>query len=405
MKVDVKEISEVEKEVKIEIPADDIAKEREKTIGDLQKKVSVKGFRKGKTPASVLEKMYADRIDYELTERVIQEKISAVLEEHRFVPVVRPALNNVEYAKGQPFSFGFKVDIKPTLDFSSDLYSRLKLSRPDPAATDEEVAAELARLQDRQAALVPVDEGTALAKGLVAIIDFEGTIDGKPFSGGSATNFSVEVAQGKMLPEFDNALPGMTVGEKKTISLHFPEEYPAAELKGKDAQFVITLQDIKRKSLPALDDEFAKDLEAESLAALKERIAAGITEQKEKMSRPILYQRVIDILQEKIQCPIPTALLEREKQMTGRSEEEAAKRLKADFILEAVARQQNCTLNEDDLQRKVQELAAANRISIVEVVEYYRKNDLFPYLQFQILAEKALENIIGQAEITVEASK
>ena len=400
-KVEVTDKSDIEKEIHIELASDEMKTEREKTLRHLQKTASVKGFRKGKVPFSVLEKVYADRIDYELTDRVIQERIAQALRDNEFVPVVRPSLNGFTYSKDAPLSFTVKLDIKPKLEFAEAVYKGLSLSRPDTSATADELSAELDRLRDQHAQLEPLEGQVRLETGLVAIIDFEGTLDGKPFQGGSATNFTVEVGKGRLLPDFETALLGMTVGERKEFPLHFPADYASAELQGKTASFVVTVAEIKKKNLPQLDDEFAKDIGQESLSALKDDVVRRIAEHKERASRGTLYSQVIDQLTSNINVPVPQVLVDREKEATGRSEEDAVKRLKSDFILEVVARHQNCQIDETDLERKVKELALMNRVPVAEVVEYYRKNELFPYLQFQILSEKALEYIVSQADIHV----
>lgn len=416
MKVDIKEPSEVERQLHIEVSAEEMAREREITLKAVQKKASVKGFRPGKVPFQVLEKLYEHDIDHDLKDRVLLERSRKIFRDHSLIPIGRAIVEHLEFEKGKALIVDLKVEVKPKLSFDDSLYKGLKLTHPSFVASPEELEAELARLQERHAALEPVAEGTALCPGLVALIDFEGHMGGNPFPGGTAKAQMVELGKGRMLPDFENALHGLKNGDTTSIDLTFPEDYFGVELRGKQAVFKIIVHDVKKKNLPLLDDEFAKDLGThQTLSALKEDLGKQIAVHKKQAFKLNFYDQILTQLTQAVQCPVPPSLLAQEKNMLAESRRghahsdgdedltaEAMKRIRGDFILEQIAEKESCQVEAQDLENRVREIAMTNRQSPMEVINYYKQHQLFPYLNFQVLIQKALDKVVDYATFVEE---
>ncbi len=406
MQVDIQDLSEVEKIVSVRVSAGEVAKEREKTLRRFQAESQIKGFRPGKVPFAILEKHYGESISHELKRHLVDKHTSKILTERGFVPLVEPIVQRAELEDGKDFAFEMRLSIRPTLAVSESHYKGLVLSHPDFSATDEECAREVEALRERAGNLEPMPAETPLGPESVGIVDFEGSIDGKPFSGGKGENQVVELGKKRLLPDFEAALCGLKAGGEKTFSLVFPEDYFSQAIRGKEAVFKVKLHEVKCKVLPALDDEFAKDMgDYDSLAALQEAVRKRIGEEKQRAYRGKFYDQIVDHLIANVPCPLPQTLVEREKAASDRPKEDAEKRLKADIILQEIGRLEKLSVEVSDIEARIMQIAMGARKKPQEVLAYYQEHRLLPQLHMQILLEKTLEKILEYGQLKLEAKK
>lgn len=264
-------------ELVIELPVEDVAKAYEKAYQKLAQQVNIPGFRKGKAPRKMIEaRVGADGMRSEAFDFVIPDAYRRAVEENSIDPVGRPEVTDVTLNAGEPCVFTVSVVTRPEVVLGE--YKALTVNAPVTEVTSEEVDKQLESLRERHAKMV-VAEDAALGQGDFALIDFDGTVDGKPFSGGQSKGYPLEIGSGSFIPGFEEQLIGAKAGEEREVKVTFPSEYFVPELAGKEAVFVTKINDVKRKELPELNDDFAKEAgDADTLAEMKEKTLAKLTE-------------------------------------------------------------------------------------------------------------------------------
>ena len=264
-------------ELVIELPVEDVAKAYEKAYQKLAQQVNIPGFRKGKAPRKMIEaRVGADGMRSEAFDFVIPDAYRRAVEENSIDPVGRPEVTDVTLNAGEPCVFTVSVVTRPEVVLGE--YKGLTVNAPVTEVTSEEVDKQLESLRERHAKMV-VAEDAALGQGDFALIDFDGTVDGKPFSGGQSKGYPLEIGSGSFIPGFEDQLIGAKAGEEREVKVTFPSEYFVPELAGKEAVFVTKINDVKRKELPELNDDFAKEAgDADTLAEMKEKTLAKLTE-------------------------------------------------------------------------------------------------------------------------------
>lgn len=375
--------------LELTISPEQIEKALEKAYHIVVKKVSLPGFRKGKIPRKILEAHFGRGVLYEdAIDILVPEAYEAALKEHQLEPIDQPKFDVVkQFEEGSPFVLKATVEVLPEVTLGE--YKGLKVEKSEAIVTDEQVEERLKALQERHGELVAVDDRTVLQKGDFAIIDFEGYIDGKPFPGGAGQGQTLEIGGGAFIPGFEEALIGMEVGTEREISVTFPEDYRATELAGKPATFKVTLQEIKVKELPELDDEFAKALGLDSLDKLKEDFKTRMQEAAERQRDQAWEEAVIAKAVENAQVEVPNVLVEREidqvihefehnlayqglnmeqyMQLAEKNEEAiraeftpaAQKRAKTDLVLEAIGKAEHLEASDDEINAKIAEIIQA----------------------------------------------
>lgn len=371
----------------VEVSAEKVNQGLDAAFKKVVQKVSLPGFRKGKVPRSLFEKrfgvesLYQDALDI-----LLPEAYENAINETGIEPVDRPEIDIEQIEKGKELIFKATVTVKPEVQLGE--YKGLEVEPLDTVVTDEDVNKELENLQNRYAELVVKEDGKA-ENGDTVVIDFEGFVDGEAFEGGKAENYSLELGSGSFIPGFEDQLVGTASGESKDVKVTFPEDYHAAELAGKEAVFKVTVHEIKTKELPALDDEFAKDVddEVESLAELKEKITNRLKEQKEHEADQHLRNTLIDKAAEKAEIDLPQVMIDNEVnrmlqefeqrlqmqgmnlqlyyQFSGQDEaalreqmkEEAEKRVRNSLTLEAIAKAENLEVTGEDVEAELQKMA------------------------------------------------
>ena len=265
----------------IEVPAEELEKALEKAYQKQKKNISVPGFRKGKVPRAMVEKMYGPAVFYEdAVNSLVPEEYSKAAEESKLDIVSRPEINVEQITKKASFIFTATVAVKPEVTLGE--YKGLEVAKADTTVTDEEVEAELKKEQEKNARTINVEDRPA-ADGDTVTLDFEGSVDGVPFDGGAGKDYPLTLGSHSFIPGFEEQLVGAALEEEKEVNVTFPEDYQAEELAGKAAVFKCTIHKIEAKELPALDDDFAKDVsEFDTLDEYKKEIKDNLTKKKRR---------------------------------------------------------------------------------------------------------------------------
>ena len=423
MKIDIDELSPVQRKVRVELPAEAVASEFAHAYKNLGNRVRVKGFRTGKIPRSVLQGIYGEEVKGEVKSHLVEESLGEVIKERGLQIVSRPEVEANDLSEGSDFSFSAVFEIKPEIQVKD--YLGVEVEKVKISVADDQVQDALKRIQEGHARLELVDGRDIVQTGDFVTLDFEGTIAGKPFSGGKGENYTIEVGSGQALPQFEEAVVGLKIGERQSVPVTYPETYPNKEIAGKTVDFSIIAREIKQKVLPTLDDEFAKDhgehgsLE-ELKAAIRQRLEVELKhyqdeDLKEKiMSRlienhaltipPSMVERQTRYLMERYQSQIQQAgaetdaappMEEARKNLEGR----AARQVQATLLVEKISQQENIEVNDQDVQERVDNLARSAGDRAKSVREYYARPEARDDLRAQIVFDRTLGYLLERAQI------
>lgn len=375
--------------IKFEVPVDVYEKGIDAAFNDVKKQITVPGFRKGKMPKQVFFQMYGEESLYQDALNVVLPDVFAdAVAEAGVTTVGQPKIDAESMNKGEAWVLTAEVELAPEIELGE--YKGVKVPASDVTVSDEELDAEITRLQEGQAELALVD---APAKnGDTVVIDFVGSVDGVEFDGGKGENYSLELGSGSFIPGFEDQLVGAKAEDVVNVNVTFPEEYQAADLAGKDALFVVTVHEVKAKEVPALDDEFAKDIdeEVETLAELKDKVKARLTTSKEDAAKDAKEDAAIAAVVDNASVEggqIPDSMIHEDVhrqmnqffasmqqqgispelyyQITGSSEDDlhkqyeegAERRVKTNLVLEAIVKAENIKPSADDIAAEVKSLA------------------------------------------------
>ncbi len=293
------------------MPKDDFNKALDKAFAKNAKHFKVPGFRNGKVPRNVVEKVYGEGVLYEsVIEDTVDEEYRKALEENKLEPVSRPEMDVKQIGKDKDFIYTVSFYVKPEAKVSK--YKGLEIEKVDVKVSKEDVEAELESVRNKNAEIKSVED-RKLQQNDISTIDFEGFVDGVAFEGGKGENFELTIGSGQFIPGFEDQLVGMEIGEEREIKVTFPREYHAENLAGKDSTFKVKLISIKEKILPELDDEFAKDVsEFETLEEYKKDLKAKVKERKENQAKAERESKAIEKLVENVEVEIPEAMIDHE---------------------------------------------------------------------------------------------
>lgn len=361
------------------------------------KKIEVPGFRKGKAPQKMIEKMYGESVFFEgAVELLYPEAANAAVLEAGLQLVAQPKIDITTVSKESGFTFTMECVCKPEVKVSD--YKGIEVEKVVNAVTDEDVGNRLKSMQERNARMADV-EGRPTEKGDTVVFDFTGYVDGEKFEGGEAEGFSLELGSGQFIPGFEDQMVGKAVEEAFDVNVTFPEDYHAEELKGKEAVFKCVIHNIKSKELPALDDEFAKDVsEFDTLDELKADIIAKMTEQNEKAAEVDVENKLIDTVIERMEAEIPEQMYENEidnfmQDFEGRL---ASQGLNMDMYLQYTG------MNKDSMRKTFREQAEKRvkiRLALEQIVK--EENIVAPFEKI----EEAYAQMAEQYKTDVENVK
>ena len=426
MKVTAERIDNHKLVLQIEVPQPEVAKAVQRAYQKLAAQVNIPGFRKGKAPRKVLEmRIGKEAILDEAFEILAPQAYSKALDEQQADPVTRPEIEVITLAEDQPLTFKATVTVKPEIQLGE--YKGLSVVQPSAEVTEEAINAQLDSMRNREAKMV-VMEDAELTNGDFAIIDFEGFVDGKPFQGGDAKGYPLEVGSGSFIPGFEDQLLGAKAGDERTVNVTFPTEYFVPELAGKDAEFKVKIHDIKRKELPELDDDFAKDVsEFNSLeelkADVKNKLEQAAAEKAEREFRnnavkAAVDNSTVDIPEVMTTQRVAQMIQDLQMNLEGRgmkfedylkytgtdvgqlkeSYREAAQlNVKTDLLLDAVAKAESIQAAPEDMENEVAAMAQNFGANPKDVWEIIRKEGRLMGLIESVVRKKSAQFIIDNA--------
>ena len=389
----------------IEVPAEDVEKALQAAYLKERSRISLPGFRKGKVPRQMIEKMYGPEVFYdEAANHMISEAYGKAYEECGLEIVSRPKVEITQLEKGKPFIFTAEVAVKPEVTLGE--YKGLKVDKVSTEVTRKEVDEEIDRERERNARTIEVTD-RAVQDGDQVILDFEGFTDGVAFEGGKGENYPLTIGSGAFIPGFEEQLIGAEIGKEVEINVTFPEDYQAEELAGKAAVFKCTVHEIKAKELPELDDEFVSDVseESETVDAYKAEVEARIKERREREGRQKKEDQAVEQAVANAQMDIPEPMidlqtkqmaddfarrimqqgmsLEQYFQFTGLSEEkmmeefrpQAEKRIRTRLVLEAVVAAENIEVSDERLDEELKKMADSYQMEVDRLKEFMGDNE------------------------------
>jgi trigger factor len=401
------------------------------------KRISIPGFRKGKAPRKIIELNYGPDVFLEDAVEILLPRLyEQAVQETEIKPVDRPEVEIEEIARGEGATFSYTVDVYPELRLGN--YKGLEVEREIVKITDEDVDNVLKQQQERSAQL-QVSERSVVQEGDFCVIDFIGYVDGKPFSGGAAENQVLQIGSGRFIPGFEEQLVGLEVGQTSKIKVTFPEDYPAEELAGKEAEFSVTIKELKERVVPELDDEFAKDIsDFDTLEELRANIRKNLEDEATRRTNEKMENKLLELIAEDSEVEIPESMIKREAEYlyglfiqrlamdgigeeyylnaTGRSKEEmlaafdpqARTRIVQDLIIEAVREKEGIDVSEEEVDDRIKEYMSEYNADELgpeaqeEMREYWNKQR--DGISLAIAREKTMELIVANARIAeVEA--
>jgi len=428
MSVQVEKLEKNMAKLTIEVSAEEFEKALNVAYNKNKGKMSVPGFRKGKVPRAMIEKMYGPEVFYEdAANEVIGETYSKEIETLTDIEIVsRPTVDVTQCEKGKSFIYTAEVALKPEVELGK--YKGVKIDKIDTAVTDEEVDAEIKKEQESNARTVVVED-RAVEDGDIAVIDFEGFVDDVAFEGGKGENHSLTIGSGQFIPGFEEQLIGANTGDDVEVKVTFPEDYHADDLAGKEAVFKCKVHEIKKKELPELNDEFAAEVsEFDTLDEYKADVKKNLEDKKAKEAKDKKEEAVIDAIIADSKMEIPDAMIDTQArqlaedyaqrlQMQGLSLEQyfmftgltmdtfleqmkpnALKRIQSRLVLEAVVKAENMEASDEDYAKEIEKMAEQYKMEVDKVKELIGDDD---YAQKQIKEDicisKAVEFVVDNA--------
>jgi trigger factor len=425
MKTEFIDVSETRKSLVVEIPSTIVDAEIDKVARDYSRAARIPGFRPGKVPAKLVRQRFRDQILHDVAHGLIPRAVDEALRERGVEPIDTPAVRDVTVEEGQPLKFTATFDTVPPIEPGD--YESLSLRRPPPAVEAGQVDQTLSRLRDRAARYEPVDD-RALERGDTASIDLERRAlgEGAPGEPERHENITVELGAPANPPGFDDELAGLRPGDEKTFTLGYPDDYAIAELRGTRVEYRAKLKAIRRRVLPDLDDEFAKDLgEFESLAALRARIEADLRADAERDADRRLRADLLTALAGRVTFDAPAALVDREidrrvedfvrrlleqqidpmrtninwEEFRERQRAPAGEAVKSALVLDEVARREGLTVTEADLERELAQHAERTGRTVSAVRARLEKEGGIARLYAGLRRDKAIDFILARATI------
>ncbi|MGN8799420.1 trigger factor [Candidatus Merdisoma sp. HCP28S3_D10] len=409
----------------VEVAAEEVETALQNAYLKNRKQISVPGFRKGKVPRQMIEKMYGPEVFYDdAANALIQKAYPQAADECELEIVSRPTVDIVQLEKGKSFIFTAEVAVKPEVTLGQ--YKGIEVEKADTAATDEEVNAEIDKEREANSRTISVED-RAVQDGDMTVIDFEGFVDGEAFEGGKGTDYPLTIGSGAFIPGFEEKLVGAEIGKEVEVDVTFPEEYHAKELAGKPAVFKCTVKEIKVKELPELDDDFAQDVsDFDTLEEYKADVRKKVEEKKAAEAKAKKEDAVIEKIIEGATMEVPDAMVETQAermvdefaqrlqmqglsmdqylQFTGgnvqamveQSKPQALKRIQSRLVLEAVAAAENLTASDEELDAELGRMAEQYKMETEKLKEMFTEEDL-KGVREDLAIQKAVELITDAA--------
>lgn len=410
----------------IEVPAEELEKALQAAYNKNKKKISIPGFRKGKVPRQMVEKMYGPGFFYEdAANMLIPVEYEKAADECGLELVSRPVIDIEQIEKGKPFIFTAEVAVKPEVTLGE--YKGLEVAKTDVEVSDEEVAAELEKEREKNARTISVED-RAVENGDMIMLDFEGFVNGVAFDGGKGENYPLTIGSNAFIPGFEEQLVGKNIGEDVEVNVTFPEDYQAKELAGCAAVFKCKVNEIKVKELPELDDDFAQDVSKfDTLDEYKADVKAKLAANKADAAKRAKEDAVIEKIIENAQMDIPEAMIDTQArqlvdefaqriqaqglsfeqylQFTGMTldtaleqmKPNAVKRIQSRLVLEAVVKAENIEVSEEDVKAEIAKMAETYKMDADKLAEIMSDEEK-KQIQMDMAIEKAVELVTEAAK-------
>ena len=420
MNVQVEKLENNMAKLTVEVEAEKFVAATVKVYNKQKNQINVQGFRKGKAPQAIIEKMYGAGVFYEeAADALIQEVYGDAARETGLDIVSYPAIDVVQIEKGKNFIFTAEVAVRPEVELGQ--YMGVEIEKVDTEVTEEDIEAEIKRLQNQQAREITVERAAEL--GDTVVIDYVGSVDGVEFVGGKGENYPLELGSNSFIPGFEDQLVGAVAGADVDVNVTFPEEYHADDLAGKAALFQVKVHEVKAKELPVVDDEFAQDIsDFDTLAEFKEDLAKRLADAKKETAASERQQKVMDIVVANAKMDIPAPMVQKSVddmmnqwaqqlqaqgipmdvyfEYTGATPAQVAEQfrpqalanIKNRLVLDAIVAAENVTVTEEDINKEVQRMADMWKMDFDKVKELIEEDVVKDYA-----AQKALEIITAAA--------
>lgn len=426
MQVTVEAINPVTKKVSIEIPAERVDAEIEKAYTGIQKKAKLQGFRPGKAPMQLIRRTYGDTMRDEVMRRFYEQTLFKALDEHKIEPIDSPTIESDILEQGSPFKYSALVEIMPEILLNQ--YTGFEVSKEKFVLNPDNIEGEIRRMQENMAQIIPLDEDAVVENGHTVSLDYTFTVEGFPEENSNAEDAELEVGSNRMLPGFEEQLVGMKCGDQKEIRITLPEDYRNKDAAGKAGLFQVTLKEVKRKELPELDDEFARQFgDYETMDQLRSQMAEYLEKQETERIENELKERVIQILIGKNPLDVPQSMVKRQldhmlenlqkrlksqhmsMDMMGLDEDgfrlrfrdSAEDKVKGGLLLMALVEKENITVSDDDLAERFEQISGGNPDMLGRIKEYYASDKgARNSLVSEIKEDKAIRFLLDNAVVS-----
>ncbi|MFD1203972.1 MULTISPECIES: trigger factor [Sporosarcina] len=411
----------------VTVPAEKVDAALDEAFKKVVKQVQAPGFRKGKMPRKMFERMYGVEALYnDALDIILPEVYSNALDEAEVEPIAQPEIDVEQMEKGKELIFKAHIQLKPEVKLGD--YKGLEVKRQETEVTDEEIEEQLKDRQQAFAEMVVKEDG-AVENGDTVNLDFEGFVDGEAFEGGKAEGYDLEIGSNSFIPGFEEQMVGMKMGEEKDIELTFPEEYHAAELAGKPAVFKVKVNEIKSKEIPELDDELAKEIdeEVESLDALRSKLKEKTAEEKKAASETALRDDLVEAAARNAEMDIPEVMVDSEVdrmmndfaqrlqmqgmnldlyfQFSGQDEDalraqmrdDALSRVRVSLTLEAIGKEENIEVTEEEINEELQKMSEQFGMEIDQIKQTLGGTQV---LENDLRFNKTVEFLVENAKVT-----
>ena len=437
MSVQVENLEKNMVKLTIEVPAEELEKAIDAAYKKQKNQISIPGFRKGKVPRAMVEKMYGVEVFYEdAANTLMQQNYPSAVEESGVDIVSRPSIDVVQIEKGKPFIYTAEVAVRPEVTLGK--YMGVTVTKIDTSVSDDEVAEALEQQRNNNARTISVTD-RPVAVGDTAVIDFEGFVDGVAFEGGKGENHPLEIGSHTFIDNFEDQLVGKNAGDEVEVNVTLPEQYQAADLAGKPATFKVKINEIKAKELPELDDEFAQDVsEFDTLAEYKESLKKNLEEKKENEAKRTKEDEAVQKIIDKSKMDIPEAMIDTQCEtmieefaqriaqsglsmdqylqfsgltVDGLKEQvrpEALSRIQASLVLEQIAKDENIEVSDEDVNAEIEKMAASYGMEADKLKEYMgdaEKDSMKKDLAINKAVELVMSNVKERAKAKSKKEK
>lgn len=427
MSVQVEKLEKNMAKLTVEVSAEDFKAAIKKAFNKNKNRFAIPGFRKGKAPQAMIEKMYGEGVFYEdAADEAINASYAEAMKESGLDIVSRPEITIEKIGKDEPFVYSALVAVKPEVTLGQ--YKGVEVEKADASVSAEDVEAELKKVQEQNARLLTVED-RGVEDGDQTVIDFEGFVDGKGFEGGKAEDYPLTIGSHSFIDTFEEQLIGKKIGEECEVNVTFPTEYHAADLAGKPATFKVTVKEIKVKELPELNDEFASEVsEFDTLDEYKKDVEKKLAEKKEIEANSKNEDAVVAKVVENATMEIPDKMIDAQaenmvqdmarrmqsqglsldmylkytgmtvEQMKEQARPDAEKRIRTRLVLEAVAKAENIQISDEKVDEEVAKMAEAYKMEVEKLKSYMSESDV-KQMKEDLAVQQAVDLLVAEAKL------